>query len=84
MAVEVATRQPELGVGIRWPRAVESAAGRDVSVAVILAALVFDAIGDATGLAVLTGDFVGLGATGVSVVVGMGFAVFRRPRPGTE
>ena len=50
----------------------------------LVAVYVFDATGDALGVAVLTAGFVAPGDTNVSGAVEMGFAIFRRPEPENE
>jgi hypothetical protein len=89
VAVEVATRLPEVGVGVRWLPDVEVALGRGVSIAVPVAVLVFDSVGDALGVADLTGGIVELGvlafvAAGAGVEVAEGAEVPKwllRPLP---
>jgi hypothetical protein len=63
---------------------VEVSLGRGVAVAMLVAVYVFDATGDALGVAVLTAGFVAPGDTNVSGAVEMGFAIFRRPEPENE
>ena len=48
----------EVGVGLRWPRAVEDALGRGVSRGGAWVILVFDTLGDALDAPVFTGSFV--------------------------
>ena len=51
----------DVGVGLRWPRAVEDALGRGVSRAVLGVILVFDTLGDVLVAPVFTGNFVARG-----------------------